>query len=89
MAEKQQREINEKVEAIMDERKMLKDFKRRCEIDQKNRKNDKILQKIEFVAQNDNIIAENCIKKLQSEEEKVNQKMNYFPFTHGDALEEQ
>ena len=36
---------------------------------------------------NDNIMSENIEKTLKFNDEKVNEKMNYFPFTHGDAIE--
>ena len=36
---------------------------------------------------NDHIMSENIEKSLKANDEKVNEKMNYFPFTHGDAIE--
>ena len=89
MNEKHEKNINEKIEEIMEERKILKDFRKRCVIDRMNKENDKKLQKIELLTQNDRIMSENIVKKLKVHDEKVNEKINYFPFTHGDALEKQ
>ena len=37
---------------------------------------------------NDHIMSENIEKTLKYNDEKVNEQINYFPFTHGDAIEE-
>lgn len=87
MAEKQNNKVSNKIDRIIEERKDLKDFRKRIIIDTKQAVNDKLLQKIDFMSANDNIMTEKIQKVLKYNDEKVNEKMNYFPFTHGDAIE--
>ena len=73
----------------MEERKDLKDFRKRLVLDTKQAINDKLLQKIEFMAVNDSLMSDNIEKQLKFNDEKCYEKINYFPFTHGDAIEKQ
>ena len=46
-------------------------------------------QKIDFMTANDELMKTKIEKKTKHEQEKHKERMNYFPFTHGDALESQ
>ena len=39
------------------------------------------------MAVNDSLMSENIAKQMKYNDEKHFEKMNYFPFTHGDAIE--
>lgn len=53
MQHKQDKEINSKVENIMDERKELKEFKKKLMVDQMFTHEDKLRKKLEFLNQNE------------------------------------
>ena len=46
-------------------------------------------QKIDFMTANDELMKTKLEKKTKQDQEKHKERMNYFPFTHGDALEKQ
>ena len=41
------------------------------------------------MAVNDSLMSDNIEKQLKFNDEKCYEKINYFPFTHGDAIEKQ
>jgi hypothetical protein len=89
MQYKQDKEINYKVENIMDERKDLRDFKKKLMADKMFMHEDKLRKKLEFLNQNEQLINKKVYAKKKHHEEKYKERMNYFPFTHGDAIEKQ
>lgn len=60
--EKEQKAMSDKIEKIIEERKDLKDFRKRIILDTKQAVNDKLLQKIDFMSKNDFIMTENIEK---------------------------
>ena len=50
-------------------------------------KTDKQLKKAAFVEANNMLIFEKQMARAQGEETKLIDRVNYFPFTHGDTIE--
>lgn len=63
MQYKQDKEINYKVENIMDERKDLRDFKKKLMADQMFMHEDKLRKKLEFLNQNEQLINKKVFSK--------------------------
>ena len=47
----------------------------------------KLQKKLEFLDSNQALIEDKMEIIKKHEEEKYNERINYFPFTHGDAIE--
>lgn len=50
---------------------------------------DKLLKKLEFVTVNDKLKQDKAILKDYYESTKARDRMNFFPFTHGELVEKQ
>ena len=87
--EKQSRDLYSKVDNIMLEKRLLKENKKIMVCDQISAFNDKMLKQYEFNEINDKLKRD---KKDLEEHKRVNKKadaLNYFPFTHGEYIEQQ
>lgn len=59
----------------------------RLEEETTHEKQDKELKRIAFVQANNMLCYEKQIANAKEEEEKLLDRVNYFPFTHGDTIE--
>ena len=89
MQERENELLNEKVDEIMFERRLLRENKKQMVQDQYNFATDKLLKKLEFVSVNDRLKDAKVENKQQMLAEKENERLNFFPFTHGEVLERQ
>ena len=89
MQERENELLNEKVDEIMFERRLLRENKKQMVQDQYNFVTDKLLKKLEFVSVNDRLKDAKVENKQQMLAEKENERLNFFPFTHGEVLERQ
>lgn len=55
--------------------------------DRLNSMSDGLKAKLDFMSANDELMQSKLEKKTKVNEEKHTERMNYFPFTHGDAVE--
>lgn len=56
--------------------------------DRLNLMSDEMKQKLEFMSANDELMKSKIEKIAKMKEDKHKDKMNYFPFVHGDAVED-
>ncbi|CDW72251.1 UNKNOWN [Stylonychia lemnae] len=61
----------------------------RLKLDQQKFKNDKLRKKLDFLQANEAMLLEKRMQNKMEQEQKLNDRLNYFPFTHGDTIEQQ
>lgn len=81
------KDITEKVDAVMDERQGLRDHTKKMQADQMYMQGDKLRKKLEFVETNGNLVTQKLDQALDDHEEKMADRISFFPFTHGEAVE--
>lgn len=89
MIEKNVRDINERMDNIMLERQLLNQNKKLMVCQQISAYNEKLMKQSEFIKANDFLKTDKMQKSQKMQTEKLLEKANYFPFTHGDYLEQQ
>lgn len=89
MAEKQNKDLSNKVDKIMSERNQLRDLKKAVLKDTSTKQQTNQLKKLEFLDSNQALIEDKMQGIKKQNEDKYLDQMNYFPFTHGDAIEKQ
>lgn len=87
--EKNVRDINERMDNIMIERQLLNQNKKLMVCQQISAFNDKLMKQTEFKEVNDQLKKDKLHKTQRQQTEKLQEKADYFPFTHGDYLEQQ
>jgi hypothetical protein len=89
MAEKNHKDVSTKVDQIMDERQQLKSIARTYLHDKMIIENQKLFQKLEFLDTNQALMDDKALLAQKQNEDKYLERMNFFPFTNGDAIERQ
>jgi hypothetical protein len=85
--EKQQKALKEKIQSIIEERLRLREMQLRMQLDndQENLLRLNKLKHAELI--NEQIKSNKQNRDEQARNEWRNEKLNYFPFTHGDQIE--
>lgn len=79
--------MNSKIDKINSERQDIKKFRQNMTEDAQKAVNDRLAAKVEFMSINDGLMSQKVEQSLKYNDEKYGERMNYFPFTHGDAIE--
>lgn len=69
------------------ERRLLRENKKQMVQDQYHAATDKMLKKLEFTAVNDRLKQDKLQMKEWDKEIQANERITYFPFTHGEIIE--
>ena len=89
MTEKRTKLETDRINALKSERNEIQEFRNRIVNDNATVAHDKLQKKLEFMQANGRLIEEKTEKHQKHEEEKYKERMNFFPFTHGEMLETQ
>ena len=76
-----------KIDKVMGERQDIAKFRQVMTEDAQKAVNDRLAAKVEFMSINDGLMSQKVEKSLKYNDEKYAERMNYFPFTHGDAID--
>lgn len=74
---------------MIGERRQVKEFIRKLASDNEFHEGDKLRKKLEFVSGNEKLVAKKVFDTEKEAVEKITEKIDYFPFTHGEAIESQ
>ena len=87
MHQREDRLLNDKVDRILQERRLLRENKKQMVQDQYHAATDKMLKKLEFISVNDRL-KEAKVRNAEKElGEKAQDRLSFFPFTHGETVE--
>ena len=73
----------------MEERKEIRDFRDKMIRNKLYMEGDKLQKKLDFVSANGDLIGEKLNLSNVQNEERLNERISFFPFTHGEAVENQ
>ena len=79
--------MNGKIDKVMGERHDIAKFRQVMTEDAQKAVNDRLAAKVEFMSINDGLMSQKVEKSLKYDADKYAERMNYFPFTHGDAID--
>lgn len=87
MTEKRDKDVNYKVDQVMGDRNVNRQFTKKLISDREFQEGDKLRKKLEFVAGNEALVTKKVAGFEQEMNDKFAEKIDYFPFTHGEAIE--
>lgn len=87
--EKEQAKLDSRVQKLLDEQEDIREFKMRLIYDIKQKNQEKMENRLDFMTANDDLMATKLKKQEKNNNEKYMDRINYFPFNHGDAIEDQ
>ena len=73
----------------MEERQEIREFRDKMVRNKLYLEGDKLQKQLDFVEANGELIGDKLTKSNIQNEERLNERISFFPFTHGEAVENQ
>eukprot|EP00347_Sterkiella_histriomuscorum_P003736 403363144 len=89
ISQNHENKLQNKLYKLESEQKEVQMQTERLKMDQQRFKSDKLRKRFDFLQANEAMLHEKRMLKDTLQQQKLNDRLNYFPFTHGDQIEQQ